>query len=257
MSHVIALVNNKGGVAKTTSAVNLAAGLASSKCPVLLIDADSQASASLSLGFTMDDVEPSSAQVLFKNLPLLEAARPTNFEGLHILPGSIDLASADINLADLRGRELVLDKAIKQARDRYRFIIIDCPPSLGIMTVNALVASDAFIVPLIPHYLALAGLTNLLNIVDGMRERFSHVAALMGILLTLVDYRTKAAIGIVDLIRNHYKKQVFKTEVRVNIRLAEAPSFGKTIFDYDGSSTGAEAYRSLAAEVLKKRKGKK
>ncbi|HXQ24734.1 MAG TPA: ParA family protein [Candidatus Acidoferrales bacterium] len=249
---IIALVNNKGGVGKTTTAVNLAGGLASKARRVLLIDLDSQGSASLSLGVARDALSPSSAAPLFDSVPIRSAIRQTAVAGLDLLTGSMELANADLVLADMPGRESRLKTALAPIRSDYAFIIMDCPPSLSLLPINALVAADGFIVPVVPHYLALEGLVNLMNAVDRVREGIGTVATLLGLVLTLVDYRTRVASEIAAMIREHYKGHVFRTEVRVNVRLTEAPSFGKTIFDYAAASTGAEAYRHLAAEVLQR-----
>jgi len=247
---IIAAVNNKGGVAKTTSAVSLAAGLAAEGRRVLLADLDAQGSASLSLGIARADLPPSSAEVLLHGLPIRDAVRRSYIEGLDILTGSMALASADLALADVTGRETVLRGALAPIRREYDVIILDCPPSLGLLTVNALTAADLFFVPMTPDYLALEGLVNLMEAVERIRAGIGKTAALLGILLTLCDYRLNATAEIIGMIRRHYGRQVFKTEIKSNVRLKEAPSFGKTIFDYDRGSAGAEAYRELVREVL-------
>jgi chromosome partitioning protein len=253
---ILALINSKGGVAKTTSAVNLAAGLASLGHPTLLVDLDSQCSAALSLGVTREDLLPSSANVLLDGMPIRQAIRPTAIDSLSLLTASIELANADLALSQLRGREERLKAALAPIRNDYRYIILDCPPSLSLLPINALIASDAFIVPVVPQYLALEGLLNLLETVETIRQNMNARSLLLGLLLTLVDYRAKVTADIIERIRKAYGKQVFETEIRVNIRLAEAPSFGESIFDYDRSSTGAHAYRSLALEVVKRAKSK-
>jgi len=256
---IVALVNSKGGVAKTTTAVSLSAALAASGHRVLLVDLDSQGSASLSLGVGRASLKPSAADVLLDGFPIKEAIRRTGVDGLDLLTGSMDLANADLALAASSGRERRLKDALDPIRADYGFIVLDCPPSLSLLPVNALVAADGYVVPVVPHYLALEGLVNLTEAVDRIRSGIGTDAVLLGLLLTLVDYRTSAASEIVDMIRGHWKDQVFRTEVRVNVRLAEAPSFGKTIFDYAGTSSGADAYRQLAAELVERcfRDGKK
>jgi chromosome partitioning protein len=253
---ILALINSKGGVAKTTSAVNLAAGLASLGHATLLVDLDSQCSASLSLGITREDLLPSSANVLLDGMPIRQAIRPTSIDSLSLLTASIELANADLALSQLRGREEQLKAALTPIRNDFRYIILDCPPSLSLLPINALIASDAFIVPVVPQYLALEGLLNLLETVETIRQNMNARSVLLGLLLTLVDYRAKVTTDIIERIRKAYGKQVFDTEIRVNIRLAEAPSFGESIFDYDSSSTGAHAYRALALEVVKRAKSK-
>jgi chromosome partitioning protein len=255
---ILALINNKGGVGKTTTAVNLASGLVGKKRRILLVDLDSQGSASLSLGIARSDLTPSSANVLLDRMPIRKAIRNTAIKGLDILPGSMELANADLVLADASGREKRLKAALELIRDDYDFIILDCPPSLALLPITALVSSDAYIVPVTPQYLALEGLVNLMEAIERARDGIGIQTSLLGLLLTMVDYRMRVTSEIVDIIRNHHKSQVFETEIRVNVRLGEAPSFGKTIFEYDDSSTGADAYRRLTKEVLRRcRKGRK
>lgn len=250
---VLALVNNKGGVGKTTSAVNIAAGIAARGFGVLLVDMDAQGSASLSLGLTRADLRPGTADVLLNALPARRAIRDSfPPQRLDVLPGSMDLASADILLADVVGREEVLKACLQPVLKDYSYIVLDCPPSMGLLTVNAIIAADYYVVPVTPDYLALEGLVNLLEAVEKIRAGIGGAAELMGILLTLADYRLNATREIGELIRGHYGKAVFKTEIRGNVKLKEAPSFGKSIFDYDSRSVGAEAYRNVVKEILRR-----
>lgn len=252
---ILALVNNKGGVGKTTSAVNIAAGMAARGFKVLLVDMDAQGSASLSLGLTRADLRPGTADVLLDGLPVQKAIRDSfPPQRLDILPGSMDLASADILLAAVAGREEVLKTALQPVMTHYNYIVLDCPPSIGLLTLNAIIAADFYLVPVTPDYLALEGLVNLLEAVEKTRAGIGGAAGLMGILLTLADYRLNATREIGELIRGHYGNAVFKTEIRGNVKLKEAPSFGKTIFDYDSRSVGAEAYRDLVKEILRRSK---
>ena len=250
---IIAMVNNKGGVGKTTSAVNLSAGLiAAGKKKVLLVDLDAQGSASLSLGMTRADLSPGSAEVILDGHLIRQAIRPTSVKGLDILPGSMALASADLSLSVVKGREVVLKNALAPIRGDYDFAVLDCPPSLGLLTVNALTAADFFLVPVTPDYLSLEGLVNLMDAVERIKAGIGRAADLLGILLTLADYRLNVTEEIGRMIRGYYGRLVFKTEIRGNVRLKEAPSFGKTIFDYDKGSAGAEAYQELTKEVLQR-----
>lgn len=248
----LALVNNKGGVGKTTTAVSLAAGIAAESQRVLLADLDAQGSASLSLGLTRADLHPGAAEVLLEGRPVRDAVRPSLVSGLDILPGSMKLASADLALSDVKGRETVLKAALSPCLADYHFAVLDCPPSLGLLTVNALTAANFFIIPLTPDYLALEGLVNLMEAVEKIRAGIGKTAAPLGILLTLCDNRLNVTEEIGRMIRGHYGKLVFKTEIKSNVRLKEAPSFGKTIFDYDAGSAGAEGYRELTKEVLRR-----
>jgi len=250
---IVAVVNNKGGVGKTTSAVNLSAGIAAGKKKVLLVDLDAQGSASLSLGLTRADLTPGTAEVILDGLPIREGIRPSSVKGLDILPGSMTLASADLALSIVKGREVVLKDALTPILGDYDFAVLDCPPSLGLLTVNALTAADFFIIPLTPDYLSLEGLVNFMDAVEKIRSGIGgKVAAPLGILLTLADYRLNVTEEIGRMIRGYYGRLVFKSEIRGNVRLKEAPSFGKSIFAYDNGSAGAEAYRELTKEVIQR-----
>jgi len=247
----VALVNNKGGVGKTTSAVNLSAGIAAGKRRVLLVDLDAQGSASLSLGLSRADLSPGTAEVIMEGLPIQDAIRPSSVRGLDILPGSMTLASADLVLSVVKGREVVLKGALAPILPDYDFIILDCPPSLGLLTVNALTAAGFFVIPLTPDYLALEGLVNFMNAVEKIRAGIGgKVAAPLGILLTLADYRLNVTDEIGKMIRGYWGRLVFKVEIPGNVRLKEAPSFGKDILNYDNGAAGADAYRELTKEVL-------
>lgn len=249
---ILAVINNKGGTGKTTSAVNLAAALAMKGKKGLLIDLDSQASASLSLGVERAAFAPSIADAVLERKPLAPVIRQTAVEGLHLVTGSPDLANADLQLANMAGRERRLQDAIAPVRAGYDQIILDCPPSLSMLSVNAMVAAEAFIIPTPPEYLALEGLIGLMDAVQKIHEGIGDKCRLLGILLTKVDHRRRVTEEIIRLIRKHYGDQVFKTEVGVDVRLIEAPSFGKSIFQYDRRSSGAEAYLQLAGEIARK-----
>lgn len=247
---ILTIINSKGGVAKTTTAVNLSAALAIAGHRTLLVDLDQQCSASFSLGIRREDLAPSSADVVLDNFPVRNAIRPTMTAGLDILPASFALAHADLTLAAVPGRETKLRTALDSLRTEYPFIIIDCPPSLSLLPINALLASDRYLVPLAPHYLAVEGLFSLFDALRMIQEGIGSTATLLGILLTLVDYRTRATRDVIELLRQNYQEHVLTTEIRTNTRLAEAPSFGKTIFQHDPTSTGAHAYHALADEVI-------
>ena len=252
----IAVINAKGGTAKTTTSVNLSHGLANKKQRVLLVDLDPQASASLSLGFGRDSLYPSIADVFMDGLPIQKAIRKTRVEGVDLLTGDMALSSFDINFASAKGRELKLKELLNQVKG-YDVVIMDCAPTLGLLPINAIMAADRFIVPVVPQYLALEGLITLTEALERIRAGIGCSASMMGILLTQVDKRNKSTLEIISLIRQRYGNEVFKTEVKTNTRLSEAPSFGKTIFQHDWAATGAQAYQALAGEVLTKVKEKK
>jgi chromosome partitioning protein len=247
---IVALVNNKGGVGKTTTAVNLAAVLAERHGPVLLVDLDSQASASVSLGVDRHDLVPSVAQALLYRQPIERAIRRSGIDQLDLLTGSLELASTDVALAEVPNREHCLRSVLDQVRDRYDLILLDTPPSLSLLGINALAACDAFVVPVVPQYLALEGLVSFLDSVETLTERLKLKLEFGGVMLTMVDPRSKAAREISELIRGQYRHRVFHTEIPLNVRLAEAPSFGRTILSYAPRSAPADAYRRAAGELL-------
>ena len=249
---ILALINNKGGTGKTTSAVNLAAALAMRGSRALLVELDSQASASLSMGIERAAFTPSVADAILAGKPLKPVIRRSAVEGLDLVTGSPDLANADLMLASLSGRERRLKDAVAPVLGDYAFIILDCPPSLSMLSVNAMVAADAFIIPTPPEYLALEGLVGLLDAVQKVHAGIGDKCRLLGILLTKVDHRRRVTEEIIGVIRGHYRDQVFRAEVGVDVRLVEVPSFGKTIFQYDRRSSGAEAYLQLAGEIARK-----
>jgi chromosome partitioning protein len=251
---ILAIINNKGGTAKTTTAVNLAAGLAGAGKRTLLVDLDSQASASLSLGVSRADLTPAMDGAILDGAPLRSVIRPTGVDRLHLVTGAPALANADLALVNRAGREQRLAEILAPVRADFDYIVLDCPPSLSLLSVNALVAADAFIVPTPPEYLALEGLVGLLEAVDQIRDGIGATCRMMGILLTKVDRRRRVTGEVIELIRKHYKGRVFKTEIGVDVRLVEAPSFGQSIFEYDRRSSGAEAHRQLVGEVIRRSK---
>jgi chromosome partitioning protein len=245
----IAVINNKGGTGKTTTCVNLAAALARSGSRVLLIDLDSQASASLSLGVPRNDLSPSTAHLLFGSMGAEQVIRESSVPELDLLSGEMNLASADLMLADVPGRELRLSHGLAGVRRRYDFILFDCPPSLSMLSINALVASDRFMVPMTAEYLALEGLIGLMNGIDRMKQGMGLRAGLLGIVFTMVNPCLKITEEIQSLIRDHYGSLVFETEIRRDVKLGEAPAYGRSIFQHAANSRGADAYSMLAKEV--------
>jgi chromosome partitioning protein len=249
----LALVNLKGGVGKTTTAVNLAAAFARSGLRSLVVDLDPQGSASLSFGVARDEeAGPSAAEVLTGKAEAAEAIRPTGTEGIDLLPASLRLAGLDLALARKHEPETLLKRALSPLRRRYDTILIDCPPGLTILSMNGLAAATAYLVPVVPHHLDMEALAGFLEVMDGARERLGKLPERLGILLTMVDHRTMVTDEVAQAIRKKYGQQVLKTEIPVNVRLAQAPALGRTIFDFESWSTGAYAYGRLGGEVLRR-----
>ena len=249
---VVAIANQKGGVGKSTTAINLGAALATAGERVLLIDTDPQANATSGLGFTRGDIEHTIYEVLTSDLPLEEAVEPTRVKDLFLVPSSIDLAGAEIELVARFARERQLVKALDGATSRYDTVIIDCPPSLGLITVNALTAADEVIIPIQCEYYALEGLTQLLRNIALIQSNLNPRLKIEGVVLTMYTRRTKLAADVVAQVRDHFGDQAYETVIPRTVRLAEAPSYGEPIEAFDPASRGAQAYRDLAAEFRRR-----
>ena len=251
MTRIYALANQKGGVGKTTTAVNLGAYLSTVGLRVLLVDVDPQANASSSLGIDKNQVQCSTYQALVNQQPLAESVSPTGWKRLYLAPSSPALAGAEVELVNAAAREYLLRQALAPVAGEYDYVLIDCPPSLGLLTVNALAAAtNGVIVPIQCEYLALEGLTNLLNTIDLVRRNLNPHLTIRGMLTTMYDPRTNLSQQVVDEVRHHFSRRVFKTVIPRSVRLGEAPSFGKPIMAYAPSSPGARAYQSLTVEIL-------
>jgi chromosome partitioning protein len=247
---IISVINNKGGTGKTTTCVNLSAALAHSGYRILLVDMDSQASASLSLGIQRGQLSPSTAEVLFGKIGVKEAIRSSTMPRVDLLTGEMALANADLALADVPGRERRLTESLAPVKRDYDFIICDCAPSLSMLAVNALVAADRYMVTVTPEYLALEGLVSLMKAVEILKTGMNIPTKMLGILFTLVNPGLKISKNIMGIVREHYGKEVFITEIRRDVKLTESPSFSRSIFEYAPKSRGAEAYAGLAEEVV-------
>lgn len=251
MGKIIAISNQKGGVGKTTTAINLAAGLAYSDKKVLLIDFDPQANATQGIGMKVKEGQASIYDVLLSETKAGEAIVPMKRPPFDILPTTINLAGADLEMVEYKvGRETLLKRKLDEVRNHYDFIIIDCPPSLGLLNTNALTAADSVIIPVQCEYYALEGLTQLLSTIRLVQRLFNENLKIEGVLLTMLDGRTKLGLEVMQEVRKYFKERVYKTFIPRNIKLSEAPSSGQSIFDYDLRSEGARAYANLAKEVI-------
>jgi len=251
MGKVISIANQKGGVGKTTTSINLAACLGVLEKKVLLIDADPQANSTSGVGFDPKEIKNGLYECLINNLPAKNAIIPTDSPNLDILPANIDLVGAELELVNINEREFLIKNILADVKDQYEFIIIDCAPSLGIVTTNAITAADSIIIPIQCEYFALEGLGKLLNTIKIVQSRLNKNLEIEGLLLTMYDTRLRLSNQVVEEVKTHFQEMVFDTIIQRNVRLSEAPSFGKTIIMHDSSSKGAINYLNLADEVIK------
>jgi len=250
MGRIISVSNQKGGVGKTTSTVNLAAYLAEKGKKVLIIDIDPQGNAGFGIGVNAEEIETTIYEVMLGELPIRDAIFDTDVENLYLIPSNIHLSGAQVDLLDSDEREYILKKALHEIKDNFHYIFIDCPPSLGMLTLNALVAADSVLIPLQCEYYALEGLSQLLRIIAMVQEGLNPALKIEGVVLTMYDSRTNLANQVVDDVRDYFQDKVFKTIIPRNVKLSEAPSFGKPISLYDRGSTGGVTYEKLADEVI-------
>ena len=254
MGKIIALANQKGGVGKTTTTINLAASLATLEKSVLVIDADPQANASSGLGVDIKEVDCSLYECIIDHADIKDAIYTTDIEGLDIVPSHIDLVGAEIEMLKLNGREKVMSNLLAPIRDQYDYILIDCSPSLGLITVNALTAADSVIIPVQCEYFALEGISKLLNTIKIIKSKLNPKLEIEGFLLTRYDSRLRLARQIYDEVKRHFQELVFKAVIQRNVKLSESPSHGLPVILYDADSTGAKNHLSLAKEIIEKNK---
>ena len=250
MSRVFAITNQKGGVGKTTTAINLAAALAANDFRVLVIDSDPQGNATTGLGVAKEPGRPTMYDLLLGEAAAADTIVPTDFEGLHIIPADKNLVGANLELVEVENREFRLRERLANIRNDFPFILIDCPPALDLLTLNALIAADSVLVPIQCEFFALEGISELMDTIDRIRDSFQHPLQVEGILLTMFDDRNNLTKQVANDLKEFFKDEVFRTVIPRSIRLAEAPSFGKPILTYDPRSRGAESYIKLAKEIL-------
>ncbi len=250
MAKVIAIANQKGGVGKTTTSINLAASLAAAEYPVLLVDIDPQANASNGVGIDSRQLENTVYEVLINGIPIKKSIIPTDMPNLKLLPSHINLVGAEIEMVNQKHRESLFKSSLSTVRDEYSYIIIDCPPSLGLLTLNALTASDSVLIPVQCEYYALEGLGQLLNTISIVRYGLNQDLDIEGVLLTMYDSRLRLSHQVVDEVRRHFDSKAFKTVISRNVRISEAPSYGKPVILYDALCSGARNYLELAQEII-------
>lgn len=250
MSKMIAVGNQKGGVGKTTTTVNLGAALASLGKTVLIIDSDSQGNATSGLGVERSVVDASLYEVLIDQIPIKEVIVETSQENLSIVPSNIQLAAAELELVNIENRESRMKEAVASIRQDYDYILIDCPPSLGQLSINAFTASDTILIPVQAEYYALEGLTQLLNTIRLVQKTYNRNFRIEGVLITMLDARTNLGFEVMEEVRKYFHEKVYNTVIPRNIRLSEAPSYGQSVIEYDPRSRGAEMYVELAKEVI-------
>jgi len=250
MGKIIAICNQKGGVGKTTTSINLAAYLAMAGKKVMLIDLDPQANATSGIGINKHDIKKSTYHILLEESELVDILQKTNIDNLVLAPSNLDLTGAEVELVGALGREYRLKRALQKEKEHFDFLIIDSPPSLGLLTINGLCAADSVIVPVQCEYYALEGLTQLHNTIRLVKENLNPNLGIEGVLLTMADFRTNLTKEVIQEARNHFKEKVYNTVIPRNVRLTEAPSFGKPIALYDPDSLGAQKYEELSKEIL-------
>ncbi len=254
MGKIISVANQKGGVGKTTTTINLAASLATLEKTVLVVDADPQANASSGLGVDIKDVEFSLYECIIDHIDVHEAIYTTDIDGLDIVPSHIDLVGAEIEMLSLKGRENIIRNMLEPICDEYDYILIDCSPSLGLITVNALTASESVIIPVQCEYFALEGISKLLNTIKIIKSKLNPMLEIEGFLLTMYDSRLRLARQIYDEVKRHFQELVFQTVIQRNVKLSESPSHGLPVILYDADSMGAKNHLALAKEIIEKNK---
>ena len=250
MGRIIAIANQKGGVGKTTTAINLSACLAEAGKKVLTIDLDPQGNTTSGLGIDKDELENTVYELMLDECSIKESMKKTDIENLTIIPANVNLAGAEIELLDVKEKEYVLKNSVDYIQDDFDFIIIDCPPSLNMLTINALTAANSVLVPIQCEYYALEGLSQLIHTIELVKERLNKKLVMEGVVFTMYDARTNLSLQVVENVKDNLQQNIYKTIIPRNVRLAEAPSYGQPITLYDTRSAGAEAYRLLAEEVI-------